>query len=104
MHAEDVWASLQRGRFVGSAAHHDGGDDDCHYHPAGTDHPHPHRAHSLVGTVPVRTSQGSDVKVPKALRRELPELLWLMQMGLVLFWVHDSSPDQRRTHDPGAPA
>lgn len=52
----------------------------------------------------MRTSQGSDVKVPKALRRELPELLWLMQMGLVLFWVHDSSPDQRRTHDPGAPA
>ena len=40
---------------------------------------------------------GSDIKVAPALRAELPELLWLMQMGLVLFWVHDTSPDQRRT-------
>lgn len=40
---------------------------------------------------------GADLKVAPALRRELPELLWLMQMGLVLFWVHDTSADQRRT-------
>ncbi len=40
---------------------------------------------------------GADVKVAPALRRELPELLWLMQMGLVLFWVHDTSADQKRT-------
>ncbi|CUR54466.1 TetR family transcriptional regulator (fragment) [metagenome] len=40
---------------------------------------------------------GSDLKVAPSLRNELPELLWLMQMGLVLFWVHDTSPDQRRT-------
>ena len=42
---------------------------------------------------------GADLKVAPSLRRELPELLWLMQMGLVLFWVHDRSPDQRRTRD-----
>jgi hypothetical protein len=24
-------------------------------------------------------------------------VLWLYQMGLILFWVYDDSPDQRRT-------
>lgn len=41
--------------------------------------------------------EGSDLKVAPALRAELPELLWLLQMGVVLFWVYDSSPDQART-------
>lgn len=40
---------------------------------------------------------GSDLKVSAALRREMPELLWLMHMGVVLFWVHDASPGQTRT-------
>ena len=40
---------------------------------------------------------GSDIKLAKALRAELPELLWLVQMGVVLFWVHDSSTGQQRT-------
>lgn len=35
--------------------------------------------------------EGSDVKIPKALREELPELLWLYFMGIVLYWVHDRS-------------
>jgi hypothetical protein len=30
-------------------------------------------------------------------RREMPELLWLLHMGVVLFWVHDSSAGQERT-------
>ena len=46
-----------------------------------------------------RAVEGSDVKVAAALRAQLPELLWLLQMGVVLFWVHDDSPEQRRTHD-----
>ena len=29
---------------------------------------------------------------------ELPGLLWLYQMGIVLFWVHDASPGSRRTY------
>jgi AcrR family transcriptional regulator len=41
--------------------------------------------------------EGSDLKVAKALREELPELLWLLQMGVVLFWVYDASEGQRRT-------
>lgn len=40
---------------------------------------------------------GSDLRLAKALRAELPELLWLMQMGVVLFWVHDTSDGQQRT-------
>ena len=40
---------------------------------------------------------GSDAKVTPALRGELPELLWLLHMGLVLFWVYDASPGQART-------
>ena len=44
-----------------------------------------------------RVLDGSDLKLTPALRAEMPELLWLMHMGVVLFWVHDSSPGQRRT-------
>ena len=29
---------------------------------------------------------------------ELPELLWLYSMGIVLFWVHDTSPGCRKTY------
>ena len=44
-----------------------------------------------------RAVEGSDLKVAPALRQELPDLLWLLHMGVVLFWVHDDSPGQRRT-------
>jgi AcrR family transcriptional regulator len=39
---------------------------------------------------------GSDAKLDAELREELPELLWLYQMGIVLFWVHDRSAGRRR--------
>ena len=41
---------------------------------------------------------GSDARVHKELRPELPYLLWLYHMGIILFWIHDSSPKQRRTY------
>lgn len=44
-----------------------------------------------------RVLEGSNLRVPAGLRAELPELLWLAQMGMVLFWVYDSSEGQRRT-------
>ncbi|HEX2133210.1 MAG TPA: TetR family transcriptional regulator [Actinophytocola sp.] len=44
-----------------------------------------------------RVLDGSRVKVDTELRPELPELLWLYEMGVVLFWVHDRSPRCRRT-------
>ena len=40
---------------------------------------------------------GSSAKLDPELRKELPELLWLGWMGVVLFWVYDRSPGQRRT-------
>jgi AcrR family transcriptional regulator len=46
-----------------------------------------------------RVVEGSDLKLAKSLRAELPELLWLLQMGVVLFWVHDTSAGQQRTRD-----
>ena len=40
---------------------------------------------------------GSKPPVPKDLAADLPRLLWLYQMGVILFWIYDDSKDQRRT-------
>lgn len=40
---------------------------------------------------------GADVKSAPELAEQLPRLLWLQQMGLVLYWVHDRSPDCARS-------
>lgn len=40
----------------------------------------------------------SGLRVAPELADDLPELLWLYCMGVVLFWVHDSSPGAARTH------
>ena len=39
----------------------------------------------------------SKVKLPSGVQPYLPRLLWLYQMGLLLFWIYDRSPEQRRT-------
>ena len=44
-----------------------------------------------------RTLEGSKVRVSDELKQHLPRLLWLYQMGLLLFWVYDSSPRQNKT-------
>ncbi|GGX38558.1 TetR/AcrR family transcriptional regulator [Streptomyces chryseus] len=41
---------------------------------------------------------GSKAKVPEELRGILPELMWLSQMGLVLYWVFDRSEGRERSH------
>jgi len=41
--------------------------------------------------------EGSNITMPKDLAPYLPKLLWLYQMGLILFWISDRSPDQVRT-------
>jgi AcrR family transcriptional regulator len=41
---------------------------------------------------------GARIRVPSALRDRLPELLWLYSMGIVLYWVHDTSPGCARTY------
>lgn len=40
---------------------------------------------------------GSTTRVHDDLDADLPELLWLLQMAVVLFWIHDDSPKRRRT-------
>ncbi len=40
---------------------------------------------------------GSKATVPKDLEDTLPRLLWLYQMGLILYWVHDRSEGQKNT-------
>lgn len=42
--------------------------------------------------------ENSNVRMPKDLRAELPYLLWLYHMGIILFWIHDSSRKQARTY------
>ena len=54
--------------------------------------PRPRRAVDLWREV----LDGSDAR-PQAAAAELPELLWLYFMGIVLFWVHDPTPDVSAT-------
>ena len=42
--------------------------------------------------------EGSDARVGGDLRERLPELLWLASMGVILYWVHDTSPGCARTY------
>lgn len=44
-----------------------------------------------------RAVTDSRVKLPPSILPYLPRLLWLYQMGLMLFWVYDRSPDRERT-------
>jgi hypothetical protein len=41
--------------------------------------------------------ESRDVRVPMDLVPHLPKLLWLYQMGLILYWIYDRSPGQRQT-------
>jgi hypothetical protein len=44
-----------------------------------------------------RAATDSRIKLPSNIQPYLPRLLWMYQMGLILFWVYDRSPGQRRT-------
>ena len=41
---------------------------------------------------------GAKTRLPADLKAELPYLLWLYHMGIILFWIHDMSPNRKRTH------
>ena len=41
--------------------------------------------------------EGSTAKTDPELRDDLPELLWLGYLGVILYWVHDRSAEQRKT-------
>lgn len=40
---------------------------------------------------------GSNFKASSAVRPHLAKMFWLYQMGIILFWVNDTSPEQKRT-------
>jgi len=44
-----------------------------------------------------RAVEDSKVRLPANVSPYLPRLLWMYQMGLILFWVYDRSPEQTRT-------
>ena len=44
-----------------------------------------------------RAVEGSRVRVPGDLQPHLPRLLWMYQMGVILFWITDRSSGQKRT-------
>jgi AcrR family transcriptional regulator len=44
-----------------------------------------------------RAVKDSGVKLPPSILPYLPRLLWMYQMGLLLYWVYDSSQRQSRT-------
>ncbi|NEC91908.1 TetR family transcriptional regulator [Streptomyces sp. SID12501] len=41
---------------------------------------------------------GSKAKVPEELRDVLPELMWLSQMGMVMYWIYDRTEGRERTY------
>lgn len=44
-----------------------------------------------------RVMDGSKQRVPADLAAELPSLLWMFEMSIILFWIHDESPERART-------
>ena len=41
--------------------------------------------------------EGAKIRLTDDLKPYLPSLVWLYQMGLILFWVYDRSPQQTKT-------
>ena len=42
-------------------------------------------------------AESREMRLPAELAAHLPRLLWLYQMGLILYWIYDRSPGQRQT-------
>jgi AcrR family transcriptional regulator len=42
---------------------------------------------------------GSGARLAQDVRAALPHLLWLYELGIIFFWLHDPTPGQRRTDD-----
>lgn len=45
-----------------------------------------------------RAVEESKLHLPASFLPYLPRLLWLYQMGVLLYWIYDRSPKQARTH------
>lgn len=44
-----------------------------------------------------RALEGSRTPGPQDLRTHLPRVLWMYQMGIILYWIYDSSKGQTKT-------
>jgi AcrR family transcriptional regulator len=44
-----------------------------------------------------RALEGSRTSGPRDLQKHLPQLLWMYQMGIILFWINDNSRGQAKT-------
>lgn len=87
----DLWAPHHAfaGKFIGLAAVP--GSPISPFSPEST------QSRELSLSVFQRLVAGTSLKMDPTLREELPDFLWLAQMGLVVYWVHDASPGQRKT-------
>ncbi len=45
-----------------------------------------------------RALEDSRIRIAPDLQGVLPQILWMYQMGLILFWIYDRSTGQKRTH------
>ncbi|MFJ3303374.1 TetR family transcriptional regulator [Streptomyces sp. NPDC086549] len=56
--------------------------------------------HARVEAISVHQEvlRGAKTKVPEELREVLPELMWLSQMGLVLYWLFDRTEGSERSY------
>jgi AcrR family transcriptional regulator len=41
---------------------------------------------------------GSETRLTAELTAELPNLLWIYHMGIILFWIHDTSPGREKSY------
>ncbi|MFD4688254.1 TetR family transcriptional regulator, partial [Streptomyces sp. NPDC058461] len=60
--------------------------------------PESRRAREEAIAVHRQVLAGSRAKVPAELREALPELMWLSQMGLVLYWIFDRTEGRERSY------
>lgn len=44
-----------------------------------------------------RVLEATTTPVPEKLKARLPEILWMYKMGMILYWVYDRSPRQKKT-------
>ncbi|MCN9244232.1 TetR family transcriptional regulator [Streptomyces sp. RY43-2] len=60
----------------------------------------PESEHARVEAIGVHREvlAGAKTKVPAELRDVLPELMWLSQMGLVLYWIFDRTEGRERSY------
>jgi len=46
-----------------------------------------------------RVIEGTTSTVPEGLKEKLPEILWMYKMGMILYWIYDKSPRQKKTFE-----